>query len=56
MAVEDEFNIDIDDVAAEKLFTVNDIVNFVKETLDNQPDLPRNPGHKYNPNMEFGKG
>lgn len=56
MAVEDEFEIDIDDVDAEKLFTVNDIVTFVKETLDNKPDLPKNPGHKYNPNMEFGRG
>lgn len=55
MAVEDEFNIDIDDVDSEKLFTVKDVVDFVIKRLDSTVDLRQNPGHQLNPNMDFGR-
>ena len=56
MAVEDEFDIEIDDVDSEKLFTVKDIVEFVVKRIDSTVDPRQNPGHKLNPNMEFGRG
>lgn len=54
MAVEDEFNIDIDDVASEKLFTVKDIVEFVIK--NEKPDPRQNPGYKLDSKIDFGQG
>ncbi|XP_027200824.1 acyl carrier protein, mitochondrial-like [Dermatophagoides pteronyssinus] len=53
VALEDEFEITIDDVDAEKIHTVQEIINFVIKSLD-RPDPRQNPGAKYDPNMEFG--
>lgn len=54
VAVEDEFSIEIEDVHAEKLFTVNDIVDFVIKYLDEHSDIRKNPGSDYNPEISFG--
>lgn len=54
VAVEDEFGIMIEDVDAEKLFTVNDIVDQVIKSLD-VVDPRQNPGHKHPKTMDFGR-
>ena len=56
MAIEDEFIIEIDDVDSEKLFIVKDIVDFVEKEISKKSDIHKNPGPKYDPNMEYGEG
>lgn len=54
VALEDEFEISIDDVDAEKIYTVQDIVDFIVNKLKSKPDPRQNPGARYDPNMDFG--
>lgn len=54
VSVEDEFEITIEDVDAEKIFTVKDIVDFVVNFLENKPDPRQNPGPSLQKNMDFG--
>ncbi|KPM05448.1 Acyl carrier protein, mitochondrial-like protein [Sarcoptes scabiei] len=47
VAIEDEFDISIEDVDVEKIHTVQDIVNFIRNYYETKSNPKENPGHKY---------